>query len=122
MGKHYPSIQMFLTANWKNIVLQLHVIFKIFCLCNYTYLLHIICVNNLYRHKILCNLILVKIVTNELLFSLPALLLCFQQLTKYFKMSPGSGSYFSLILVKWSKYTHIKAILTSLFSFIKPLL
>jgi hypothetical protein len=37
-------------------------------------------------------------------------------------MSPGSGSYFFLILAKRRRYTHIKALPTSHCSFIKPLL
>jgi hypothetical protein len=44
----------------------------------------------------------------------------FTELTSYLQSSPGNVSYFFLILAKQSKYTHIKAPLSSLCSFIKP--
>ena len=37
-------------------------------------------------------------------------------------MSPGCGSYFLLILAKWSKYTNLKGLPTCLCSFLKPLM
>jgi len=40
----------------------------------------------------------------------------------YLQVSPGSVSYFFHLLAKWSKYTHVKAFLTSPCSFIKLLL
>jgi len=48
--------------------------------------------------------------------------LIFPAVTNYLQMFSGSGSYFSLILVMWSNYKHMKALPTSLYSFIKPLL
>jgi len=46
-------------------------------------------------------------------------LMIFPAVTNYLQMSPGSAYYFFLILAKWSKYTHIKVLLTRLCSFIK---
>jgi len=46
----------------------------------------------------------------------------FPAVMNYLQITPGSVSYFCLILAKWSRYTHIKALPTSRCSFIKPLL
>ena len=62
---------------------------------------------------------LVLLITNEVQFFLLTVTI-FPAVTNYLQMSPGSGTNFFLIFAKWSKYTHIKALSTSLCSFIKP--
>jgi len=49
-------------------------------------------------------------------------LMIFRAVMNHLQTSPGSGSYFFLILAKWSKYTHIEALPISLCSFTKLLL
>jgi hypothetical protein len=46
----------------------------------------------------------------------------FPAVMNYLQMSPGSGSYFFLILAKWSRCTQINSLSTSHCSFTKPLL
>jgi len=46
----------------------------------------------------------------------------FPAVTNYLQTYPGFGSYIFFILAKRSKYMHIKALLTSLCSLIKPLM
>jgi len=49
-GIKYPSM-----AEWENNVPQSHVLFNIFCIYNYTFLFHNICLKDLYMPYRLCE-------------------------------------------------------------------